>query len=197
MDGLIVVLLLLGLVVRISKKNKKNKKNGRRDGAKPSVAERFADALESVAELQSEPRPQPHLTDAAPKSANEAAGEKDSVQLKIPYTQEEWSSFLKEKAAPRKPTAPKAKPVSKAALKPKPAPISAEPAPISAEGSSFEGEAPQEHAAHAERVVREEARIAQEQEEQLRLREMNLRKLRSAVVMSEVLGKPVALRGRR
>lgn len=192
MDGLIVVLLILGLVMRISKGNKR-KRNGRQGGGKPSVAERLADALENVAELESEPLQRPRTTETAPKPAKEAAEKKGAVQLKIPYTQEEWSSLLSEKSAPQKPTAPKAKSVSKPALKPKPLPAEGR----SLEGISFEGEAPQEHAAHTERITREEARIVEEREEQLRLREVNLQRLRSAVVMSEVLGKPIALRRRR
>lgn len=184
MDGLIVVLLILGLVARISKK-KKNSGNARRGGAARGVAEKITDALEM-------------------------AGKEAAKQAKIPYTKEEWSQYLRQSAAEedaRAPIAPMqaAEPAARIAPPPpapgaKPVSRPLKPKPVQREARSEaeaprEGESRREHAAHLARIAREEEKIARRQEEIKRLRDVNLEKLRSAVVMSEVLGKPLALRG--
>lgn len=182
MDGLIVVLLILGLVARISKK-KKNSGNARRGGAARGVAEKITDALET-------------------------AGKKAAKQAKIPYMKEEWSQYLRQSAAEEderapiepiqaaEPAAKIAPPPSAPGAKPVSRPIRPKPAPARSETEApHEGESWREHAAHLARIAREEEKIARRLEEIKRLRDVNLEKLRSAVVMSEVLGKPMALRG--
>lgn len=182
MDGLIVVLLILGLVARISKKKKKSG-SARRSGAARGVAEKITDALET-------------------------AGKEAAKQAKIPYTKEEWSQYLRQSTAEegeRTPIAPvqAAEPAAKIAppppasgAKPVSKPLKPKPAPARSETEApHEGESRREHAAHLARIAREEEKIARQQEEIKRLRDVNLEKLRSAVVMSEVLGKPLALRG--
>ena len=80
---------------------------------------------------------------------------------------------------------------------PKPAPQPAAGLHTELEGySSFEGESHEEHAEHLRRIEEEEAQRRQEREALDDLREANLDRLRAAVVMSEVLGKPVSLRPR-
>ena len=206
MDGLVVLLLIIGLIARVSKSKKKTEQSRKRqagfndaaeltgDGAKPSPAKKAAKVLEVM---------------------DEAAG-----QIKIPYTKEEWSKFLKESgaSAEKQPSRdPAAKRTAKALLRSgDPALISqmkaAQPKDSAAEGQVFEklaaqrlrpaqqhleGESHKEHAAHRQRIADEETRLHREREELRELRNVNLKKLRSAVVMSEVLGKPVSLRGRR
>lgn len=60
-----------------------------------------------------------------------------------------------------------------------------------------EGESRAEHARHVERIRREEEELRRQQDELAELRNVNIEKLRSAVVMSEILDKPVSLRPRR
>lgn len=60
-----------------------------------------------------------------------------------------------------------------------------------------EGETHEEHSRHLEVLRQREASETLAAEAALELAEMNLKKLRRAVVMAEVLNKPVALRRRR
>lgn len=114
----------------------------------------------------------------------------------VPFTKEEWQDFLAKMDAPKaapKP-APKAAPAKPA--KPKPVPVlhveNDEP-----EGTvSTQGESHEEHAKHRAEMLAAEQELFERQETLRELRRMNTRKLRSAVVMSEVLGKPVSLRPR-
>ncbi|MBP3409442.1 MAG: hypothetical protein J6J78_08460 [Clostridia bacterium] len=127
----------------------------------------------------------------APKPA------KPSAQAKIPFTKDEWTAFLtdmekqekKHRAKPAKP-ARAAKPVKA-------------PAPVlhldhdEPEGTiSTQGESAAEHAEHRQKILAEEAKLREQQQTLQELRHLNRQKLRSAVVMSEVLGKPVSLRPR-
>ncbi len=180
MDGLIVLLIIIGVVTSISKSNKKKK----------------AAAAQKRAE--------------EPSSAQPKAG-----TTKIPYTREEWEAFLADAEGE---AAAKPAPAKKAAAKPaapKPAPQKrraqavqqsvAAPAPAAmSTGSialdpkqSVEGETETEHAAHRLRAEREEQRIHVERAAEQALAEVNLQALRSAVVMKEILDKPVSLRPRR
>ena len=171
MDGLIVILILVGILSSFSKKKKETQK--RAAHARPAG-------------------PQP-----------EARPIKKSGQTKIPFNKEEWEAFLAEaKAQEKKPVSPpmrKAKPVSSAkAAKPEKA-----PAPVllldhdEPEGTvSTQGESAAEHAEHRQKVMVEEACLREHQETLQELRHMNRQKLRQAVVMSEILGKPVSLRPR-
>jgi len=119
-----------------------------------------------------------------------AAQEKPAQTAKkepaVPFTKDEWQKFL------AKMDAPKAAPAKKA--NPKPAPVlhveNDEP-----EGTvSTQGESHAEHAQHRERMLAAEQELLHQQETLRELRRMNTQKLRSAVVMSEILGKPVSLR---
>ena len=178
MDGLIVLLIIIGVVTSISKSNKKKK----------------AAAAQKRAE--------------EPSSAQPKAG-----TTKIPYTREEWEAFLADAEGE---AAAKPAPAKKAAAKPaapKPAPQKRRAqavqqsvaAPVhKASGSialdpkqSVEGETETEHAAHRLRAKREDMRIGVERAAEQALAEVNLQTLRSAVVMKEILDKPVSLRPRR
>lgn len=71
------------------------------------------------------------------------------------------------------------------------------PAPKREEGAiSTQGESEAEHAEHRRRIAAEEAARRLEREALRDLREANRDKLRTAVIMSDVLSKPVALRPR-
>lgn len=61
---------------------------------------------------------------------------------------------------------------------------------------STQGERAAEHAAHQKRMREEEAEALRAAESVREARQLKLEELRGAVVMSEVLGKPVALRPR-
>ena len=212
MDELIIILLIIiGLAAKSSKKKKQQARKQR---------ERQAGFDEISAAPPPKARPALDKIADALEFVDEKAG-----QVKIPYSRQEWAEFLNrtpaEKPAPAKPKAqPAGDRVSKAILR------SGDPSLIAglesgrsspagnaaSEGQEFqklnaqrlrpsaqhaEGESHREHAEHRQRIIEEEARIHKEREDLKELRSVNLQKLRSAVIMSEVLGKPVALRGRR
>ncbi|MGN0184463.1 MAG: hypothetical protein ACI4AL_05035 [Aristaeellaceae bacterium] len=180
MDGLIVLLIIIGVVTSISKSSKKKK----------------AAAAQKRAE---EPSP------AQPKAG----------ATKIPYTREEWEQFLADaegeaaakpapaKKAAAKPAAPKPAPQKRKASAPQmnvaaPAPAAMSTGSIALDPrQSVEGETEAEHAAHRLRAAQEDMRIGAERAAEQALAEVNLQTLRSAVVMKEILDKPVSLRPRR
>lgn len=158
---------------------------------------------------------------AQQKAAQKARAFQDAAEImdenKKPFDAGEWKKFLTEmeKKPEAKPAAPKVKaaqPKVKASRpqeqKPAPAAKAADvrpagPAPVlllendDPEGSiSTQGESAEEHAKHRQKILAEEEQLRREHETLRELRDMNLEKLRTAVVMSEVLGKPVSLRRR-
>ena len=140
---------------------------------KAEEAKRKAAIPQSAAQPKPKPRPQPK-----------------PQQVRIPYTKEEWNEFLTELNGDIAPEKPK---------KQKPAPARRPLTELHSEfesAPSSEGESHEEHAEHLRRIEEEEAQHRQEREALNDLREANLDRLRAAVVMSEVLGKPVSLRPR-
>lgn len=134
---------------------------------------------------------------AARQQAPAPETKKAAVQEKIPFTREEWNAYLENAERQSKESAPKS---GKAAPAAKPAKA---PAPVlhidhdEPEGTiSTQGESAAEHALHRQKILAEESHLRQQQETLQELRHLNRQKLRSAVVMSEVLGKPVSLRPR-
>lgn len=200
MDSLIVILLIIGLVSSISKKNKKKQQQQQR------ARQAGYDAVSAV---------------PAPPMRVDAQNTKPS-NPKVPYTKEDWAKLLAEKdnsAANAKQRAAKAplRGGDSSLIVEMEAGVSSQPGKEAHEGQKFqtltaqrlnaqrlrpdvrhlEGESRREHEAHKQRIAEEEARLHREREELRELRNVNLKKLRSAVVMSEVLGKPIALRGKR
>lgn len=183
MDGLISILIIIGLAA-FSSSRKKKKKTQEKATARDRAFKEASQAIE---------------------------------QAKIPFSKEEWEALLKAqkpledtakpKAAPAKPKAKPARAAKPAnAVKPaKPQPAPAVPAAVpvlhieddAPEGTvSTQGESIAEHAAHVARIHAEENRLLQTQQTLQALRGLNRQKLRDAVVMSEILGKPVSLRPR-
>ena len=180
LDGLIALLIIIGVVTSISKSNKKKK----------------AAAAQKRAEV--------------PSPAQQKAG-----PTKIPYTREEWEQFLADaegeaaakpapaKKAAAKPAAPKPAPQKRKANAPQmnvaaPAPAAMSTGSIALDPrQSVEGETEAEHAAHRLRAAQEDMRIGVERAAEQALAEVNLQTLRSAVVMKEIIDKPVSLRPRR
>lgn len=175
MDGLFTILILFG-VFALTSSNKKKK--AQRQAEKQRAFRESAEAVQ---------------------------------QEKIPFSKDEWADFLRRQANPSAPKPrpePAPKPVQAA---PKPA---AKPAPEAKtaklperkplhlqhdepEGTvSTQGESAAEHAEHRRKVLAEEAKRREEHQAMEDLRAMNLQKLRTAVVMSEILDKPVSLRRR-
>ena len=180
LDGLIALLIIIGVVTSISKSSKKKKATeAQKRAEKPSPAQPKAGAT------------------------------------KIPYTREEWEQFLADaegeaaaKPAPAmkaaaKPAAPKPAPQKRKASAPQmnvaaPAPAAMSTGSIALDPrQSVEGETEAEHAAHRLRAAQEDMRIGVERAAEQALAEVNLQTLRSAVVMKEILDKPVSLRPRR
>lgn len=190
MDGLIVLLIIIGIVSRVSKSNKK-----KQEAAKKARAKAFADAADAVRNAKK-------VIEPARREIIRA------VEEEIPFTSADWDAFLKN-AVPEKPAAAAVvpakaeKPAEGMAMKPKPSPEGRKslkqplPEGFSPALKSTQGESHAEHSQHVEKILLEEKRLTQKQEELRNLRSVNRQKLREAVIMSEVLGKPVALRGRK
>ena len=176
LDGLIALLIIIGLVTSISKSNKKKKAAQAQKAAKPAAQ----------------------------------AGE-----VRIPYTREEWAQFLEQEHIPKpqgppKPAAAKPEDAAKvaaavlerrgaqAAQRSVPTPAPAPSGSIAVDANQgVEGETEAEHAAHRMRAARAEACRRSECAEAQAVAQVNLQTLRSAVVMKEILDKPVSLRPRR
>ena len=171
MDGLIAILVIFAIINAITSKNKKKAEEAKKKAGMPQSATQ----PQRPAQPQSRPKPHPR-SQARPQPQ----------QVRIPYSKEEWAAYLSALN-------------SGAAASPKPAPAP-KPEPELHEGYegmvSTQGESAEEHAKHHRRIQEEEARRQQEYDALADLREANLDKLRAAVVMSEVLGKPVSLRPR-
>ena len=127
-----------------------------------------------------------HAEQQRPKPKPQPKPQPKPRQVRIPYNKEEWAAYLSAMSGG-------------AAASPKPAPTP-RPEPEHYEGYegmiSTQGESAEEHAEHHRRIEEEEAQRQQERDALADLREANLDRLRAAVVMSEVLGKPVSLRPR-
>ena len=170
MSGWIVLLVIFGLINAFSSPGKKKKKaQTRRQGS-----------AQQAAAPNPSPQPKPQ-------------------QTRVPYTKEEWAAFLNELNDAGTPTkaAPKKSKAKNAAKKSAPqSSAQTRPDPFEDRTLTYEGESHEEHAKHLRRIEEEEARYQQERDALDELRSANLEKLRTAVVMSEVLGKPVSLRPR-
>lgn len=157
---------------------------------------------------------------AAARRNNAYAEASETIRLaqqKMPISREGWSAFLKEenpatqtkeapisraecalqpakKASAPQSDRPRVKAAKAASAKSAPPPTPAPPPP---EGSiSTQGESAAEHAMHMEKVHIEEEKLRQQAQSLRQIRNLNRQKLREAVVMREVLGKPVSLRPR-
>lgn len=140
-----------------------------------------------------------------------SSAQKGTFQTKVPFSKDEWTNFLKElesngSAQSSRPSKGKPAPAKQNTAAPakRTSPEPAEPAapigalqPEHADGAiPTQGESDAEHALHLEQMRAAEQAQQEEHEALLELRRMNREKLRSAVVMSEVLGRPVSLRSR-
>ena len=173
MNGLFTILAIIFIVNAVTSGKKKKQK----DGGQQTAAQ---------------PRPEPR----APKP--------EANQVRIPYTREEWNAYLNEmrgeaavrRSAPAKPAAKHEMPAAKRAAQPRPQPV--EPLEGFGEGSfSTQGESAEEHAEHRRRIAEEEQRHREAHEALRDLRRVRRDQLRSAVIMKEILDRPVALRPRR
>ena len=166
MDGLIAILAIIWIANALLSGSKKKKQQAKAKGG----AQRAA--------AQPKPAPKPAVAKPAAPKTRPA-----SKQVRIPFSKEEWAAYLNE--------------LSEGLTPPEAQPAAPRHDEFSGEGSvSTQGESQEEHAEHHRRIADEEARLHQEREALNDLRAANLSKLRAAVVMSEVLGKPVALRPR-
>ena len=209
MDGLIVILMI---IIGIAAKSSKKKKQQARQRARQAGY----DEISAV--------PPPLMRKNAPKAKAADLPETEDAEAakpKIPYTKEDWAKLIAEmdgSAADAKRRAAKTllRSGDSSLIAEMETGVSSQPEKEAHEGQKFqtltaqrlnaerlrpdarhfEGESHKEHAAHKLRIAEEEARLHREREELKELRNVNLKKLRSAVVMSEVLGKPVALRPR-
>ena len=197
MDWIIVVLIIIGIV---SRSNKKKKQTQRRQQQAWQDAAAAMDAAE---------KPKGHIPPKVRTEISSFVKElgSDVLDNGIPTVREavqEIRGALPTKKPPR-PSMPK-----KAA--PQPAAPAAgslhyQPAcyePMAAQRLTAqrlttvhpEGETHEEHAAHVERIRAGEQQLQAAQSREEILRSVNLKNLRTAVIMSEVLGKPVSLRPR-
>lgn len=167
MDGLIAILIMIGAIVLKSSKMKK------KANQQASRNQGFREADEA---LHSKPN-QPTIS------------------------KEKWVEYLMQSDQPKaealkpKPAKPKVK-----APKPAAAPRAAEASATGKdphEGTvSTQGESEAEHAEHRRRILAEEAQRREAYEAHRELQNLNLKRLRSAIVTREILDKPVSLRAK-
>ena len=216
MDGLIVILLIIiGVAAKSSKKKKQQAQQRARQAGYDEISAVPPPLMRKEAQKAGEKTPAADSADLSEK------GKTKDAKPKLPYTKEDWAELLTEmdgSAADTKQRAAKAllRSGDSSLIAEMETGVSAQSEKEAHEGRKFqtltaqrltaerlrpdarhlEGESHKEHAAHKQRIADEEARLHREREELNELRNVNLKKLRSAVVMSEVLGKPVALRPR-
>lgn len=151
-----------------------------------------------------------------PKETGGADMPKQTPPKKLPYSKEEWLKRFTDPNRPDGDAAEVPQNTNRHAPQPKAHSKTLEAASADAASAStmdsamgsvtfpraasaadfMEGESPLEHAAHRQRVIAEEERVRREHAQLRELRSANLQKLRSAVVMREILDKPVSLRPR-
>ena len=170
MDGLIVLLFVICIIINSLTSKKKKEKQAQKRAEKAQAFDTAFPRAQAKPQPKPRPRPRPKAVDG---------------QMRIPFTKEEWKAYLSE--------------MSEELVQERAASASI----AHDEGDSFhegfistQGESIEEHAEHRRRMAEEDARHQQEREALNDLRSANREKLRAAIVMSEVLGKPVALRPR-
>jgi len=123
--------------------------------------------------------------------------EKPAAQAKIPFTKDEWNAYLTDMEKQEKNPKPQPmKPIRMTKPVKAPAPVLHLDHDVPEGTVSTQGESAAEHAEHRQKLLAGEARLREQQQTLQELRHLNRQKLRSAVVMSEVLGKPVSLRSK-
>ena len=176
MSGLVMILMIFWLASAFTSGSKKNKQKAKQKGGAPRAA------------AQPKPKPAPKQAAAKPAAAAKVDplwSRRDAQQTGMPLSKEEWKAYINEMSEG----------LASKQSSPKPAARVHNDHP--GEGSfSTQGESAEEHAAHRRRIEAEEAQLRQERDALDDLRTANRDKLRAAVVMSEVLGKPLALRPR-
>lgn len=188
----VLVFLLIGILFAIGS----NKKKNGQQGGKPGMT-----------------RPPQPMRPAAPQQPVNTAAGRDFLKELMKAVEDTTETMLEGKPAP-KPAVVPAAPVQPAASEVRPvAPVAKPAAPLYAQGGSLEddegcvggsmahahteGETRSEHRQHVERLQKREAEERQTEEALWDSVNLNRRRLRQAVVMAEVLGKPAALRQRR
>lgn len=183
MDGLFGLLIVI-VIAAVASSNKKKKAARARDAAQRA----FDQAHAAKASAKRDPaEAEPQESSAAKLRAARAARLSEQAELEPPRP-----------AQPRVRVRPGSAVVKSGSLHAAEAEGSA-----SVQGTSFnqgslstQGEDAAEHAEHRRRIAAEEERLRLETQRLEDMRQVNLDKLRAAVVMSEVLGKPVSLRPR-
>lgn len=186
MDSLIGLLIIIGIISKLAKKNKQQKKDAASSPVGKAQAARQDTAIPFSRDEWTQFLKQTGIPGPEKKAAEPAEKKKPAAvpgQVQMDEIRELRNAVVKQRAARKTAAEPAVKPALQH---------------DDPEGTiSTQGETHAEHAAHRRRILAEEERLQQEMDALAELRNANLQKLRTAVVMSEVLGKPVALRGRR
>ncbi len=172
MDGLIALFIIIGIVNAVTSSSKKKKRKAEKR------------AFRAARRAQAGRTP--------PMAAAQTAGEFIPPREVAPRT-EAARAVQPQAAAPH---AEAARPAQPQVVAPERAPRPIEPVRDGEGRTSTQGESEAEHDEHRRQVRAEEARLRQAREVLRDSRAEYLRKLRTAVVMSEVLNKPVSLRPR-
>lgn len=187
MDGLIVLLILFGVLSRLGKRKKKqpsNQRAKRRSDAPPVIQK-----LQQIAEESAEQG----------KSFDMKGWEKAfaDVQRKAEAESEAFRAEMRKKNSIEPPKEPRPAPAESRKAKATVEKRRNLPEGASAPLRAVQGESDADHRRHVEKIVREEKQRKEEAQALANLRNEKRKKLREAVIMSEVLGKPLALRGGR
>lgn len=187
MDGLIVLLILFGVLSRLGKRKKKQPPN--QQAKKRSDAPPVIQKLQQIAEESAEQG----------KSFDMKGWEKAfaDVQRKAEAESEAFRAEMLKKNSIEPPKEPRPAPAGLHKAKATVEKRRNLPEGASAPLRAVQGESDADHRRHVEKIVREEKQRKEEAQAQANLRNEKRKKLREAVIMSEVLGKPLALRGGR
>lgn len=192
MESLLSILLIVGLVA-LSSSNRKKKAQRKQAQQKRAFAE-AAQMNGQDKKSRAMEEWQNFLKETAGGAAVSATMQ--SAVKKQPDRMQQAGTAKTPAKLSFKAAAPKVVQVSRPKAAPAPE-VSEVSMQVSMEGMiSTQGESAEEHAAHLAKIHAEEERLHQTQQTLQEIRNLNRKKLRSAVVMNEVLGKPVSLRSR-
>lgn len=184
MDGLVILLIIIGIVSKLYKGKDKGAAKGRPAQKRPGAERVPHDRKAWEAYLKE---------DAAPEVA-EAVTRPAAAVRDVPVAPVQAAKKRRRAAEAEAVQTAAAKPARPSAAVPRaPQPVQGS---LAMENGRHEGESDAEHAQHLMRAAQAEAIRSADQEAQQILREVNLRNLRTAVVMKEILDRPVSLRPR-
>lgn len=203
MDWFVVVLIVLSIIGSSGKKKKQQQVN--RAKQREAAAQAFDEIEKAKPKGKIPASVQREITSFVKELGSDVLDDlPGSIPKAVSALKEVKAGFSPAKPAPKKEMQPRVKSVSKPAAAPEMAPrvVSNPVAPFEPAKRAFapmtapdiEGESHAEHQRHINRIREEESNILAAHARAKQVREMDRKALRTAIVVSEVLNKPVSLR---